>query len=77
MAGRVSASLGTLVTVTLQTVPDLHTVTATPVLPDLGGLSGPVTHFDTFLVLTRLAARLAGGTVIRILDHRARLIVFG
>jgi hypothetical protein len=35
---------GPLVTVTLETVPDLHSLTVTLVLPDLGGLSWPITH---------------------------------
>ena len=30
--------LGTLVTITLETIPDLHTLTVTLILPDLGGL---------------------------------------
>jgi hypothetical protein len=56
--------LGTLVTVTLETVPDLHTVTATLVLPDLGGLSGPVTHFGTFLVLTENRTSIGGPALV-------------
>jgi len=57
-------ALGTLVTVTLDTVPDLHTVTATLVLPDLGGLSGPVTHFGTFLVLTENRTSIGGPALV-------------
>jgi hypothetical protein len=53
-----------LVTVTLETVPDLHTVTATLVLPDLGGLSGPVTHFATFLVLTENRTSIGGPALV-------------
>ena len=56
--------LGTSVTVTLEAVPDLHTVTATLVLPDLGGLSGPVTHFATFLVLTENRTSIGGPALI-------------
>ena len=56
--------LGTFVTVTLETVPDLHTVTATLVLPDLGGLSGPVTHFATFLVRTEDRTSIGGPALI-------------
>jgi hypothetical protein len=56
--------LGTLVTITLETVPDLHTVTATLVLPDLGGLSGPVTHFATFLVLTENRTSIGGPALV-------------
>ena len=56
--------LGTLVTVTLETVPDLHTVTATLVLPDLGGLSGPVTHFRSFLVLTENRTSIGGPALV-------------
>jgi hypothetical protein len=57
-------ALGTLVTITLETVPDLHTVTATLVLPDLGGLSGPVTHFGTFLVLTENRTSIGGPALV-------------
>ena len=57
-------ALGTLVTVTLDSVPDLHTVTATLVLPDLGGLSGPVTHFGTFLVLTENRTSIGGPALV-------------
>ena len=56
--------LGTSVTVTVEAVPDLHTVTATLVLPDLGGLSGPVTHFATFLVLTENRTSIGGPALI-------------
>ena len=56
--------LGTSVTVTLEAVPDLHTVTATLVLPDLGGLSGPVTHFGTFLVLTENRTSIGGPALV-------------
>lgn len=52
------------VAVTLETVPDLHTVTATLVLPDLGGLSGPVTHFGTFLVLTENRTSIGGPALV-------------
>ena len=57
-------ALGTLVTITLETVPDLHTVTATLILPDLGGLSGPVTHFGTFLVLTENRTSIGGPALV-------------
>jgi hypothetical protein len=56
--------LGTLVTVTLETIPDLHTLTATLVLPDLGGLSRPVAHFRTFLVLTTNRTSIGGPALI-------------
>ncbi len=56
--------LGTLVTVTLEVIPDLHTLTATLVLPDLGGLSGPVAHFRTFLVLTTNRTTIGGPNLI-------------
>ena len=56
--------LGTSVTITVEAVPDLHTVTATLVLPDLGGLSGPVTHFGTFLVLTENRTTIGGPALI-------------
>lgn len=57
-------ALGTEVTITVETVPDLHTVTATLVLPDLGGLSRPVTHFATFLVLTENRTSIGGPALI-------------
>ena len=57
-------ALGMSVTVTLEAVPDLHTVTATLVLPDLGGLSGPVTHFGTFLVLTENRTSIGGPALV-------------
>jgi len=56
--------LGTLVTVTLETVPDLHTLTVTMVLPDLGGLSRPITRFRTFLVLTTNRTSIGGPALI-------------
>ena len=56
--------LGTLVTVTLETVPDLHTLTVTLVLPDLGGHSRPITHFRTFLVLTTNRTSIGGPALI-------------
>jgi hypothetical protein len=55
--------LGTLVTVTLEIVPDLHTLTVTLVLPDVG-VSRPVTHFRTFLVLTTNRTSIGGPALI-------------
>ena len=52
--------LGRLVTVTLESVPDLHTITATLVLPDLGGLSAPITPFRTVVVLTTNRTSIGG-----------------
>jgi hypothetical protein len=52
--------LGTLVTITIETVPDLHTVTATLAVPDLGGRSDPITRFRTFVVLTTNRASIGG-----------------
>jgi hypothetical protein len=56
--------LGTLVTVTLEVVPDLHTLTATLVLPDLGGMSSPITRFRTFLVLTTNRTSIGGPALV-------------
>ena len=56
--------LGTLVTNTLETIPDLHTLTVTLVLPDLGGSSRPITHFRTFLVLTTNRTSIGGPALI-------------
>jgi len=56
--------LGTLVTVTLETIPDLLTLTVTLVLPDLGGQSPRVTYFRTFLVLTENRTTLGGPSQI-------------
>ena len=52
--------LGRLVTVTLESVPDLHTITATLVLPDLGGLSAPITPFRTVVVQTTNRTSIGG-----------------
>jgi len=52
--------LGRLVTVTLESVPDLLTITATLVLPDLGGLGRPITTFRTFVVLTTNRTSIGG-----------------
>ena len=41
-------------------MPDLHTITATLVLPDLGGLSRPTTTFRTFVVLTTNRTSIGG-----------------
>ena len=56
--------LGRLVTVTVESVPDLHTITATLVLPDLGGLSRPITPFRTFVVLTTNRTSIGGPTLV-------------
>lgn len=45
-------------------MPDLHTVTATLVLPDLGGQSGPVTPFRTFVVLTTTRTSIGGPNLV-------------
>jgi hypothetical protein len=52
--------LGRLVTITVESVPDLHTITVTLVLPDLGGLSRPITPFRTFVVLTTNRTSIGG-----------------
>ena len=39
---------------------DLHTITVTLVLPDLGGLSRPITPFRTFVVLTTNRTSIGG-----------------
>ena len=56
--------LGRLITITLESVPDLHTITATLVLPDLGGLSRPTTTFRTFVVLTTNRTSIGGPTLV-------------
>ena len=56
--------LGRLVTITLESVPDLHTITATLVLPDLGGLSRPTTTFRTFVVLTTNRTSIGGPNLV-------------
>jgi hypothetical protein len=56
--------LGTLVTVILETVPDLYTLTVTLVLPDLGGLSQPITRFRTLIVLTTNRTSIGGPALI-------------
>ena len=52
--------LGRLVTITIESVPDLHTITVTLVLPDLGGQSRPVTSFRTFVVVTTNRTSIGG-----------------
>jgi hypothetical protein len=52
--------LGRLVTITLESVADLHTLTVTLVLPDFGTLSRPITPFRTFVVLTTSRTTIAG-----------------
>lgn len=56
--------LGRLVTVTLESIPDLHTVTVTLVLPDLGGSSRPITPFRTFVVLTTNRTSIGGPDLV-------------
>ena len=56
--------LGRLVTITLESVPDLHTLTVTLVLPDLGGLSRPITPFRTFAVLTTNRTTIGGPNLV-------------
>jgi len=56
--------LGRLVTITLESVPDLHTLTVTLVLPDLGGFSRPITSFRTFAVLTTNRTTIGGPELI-------------
>jgi hypothetical protein len=56
--------LGRLVTITVESVPDLHVITATLVLPDFGGLSGPVTSFRTFVVLTTNRTSIGGPNLV-------------
>jgi hypothetical protein len=56
--------LGRLVTVTLESVPDLHTLTVTLVLPDLGGISRPITSFRTFAVLTTNRTTIGGPSLV-------------
>jgi hypothetical protein len=56
--------LGRLVTITLESVPDLHTITVTLVLPDLGGLSRPITSFRTFVVLTTNRTSIGGPALV-------------
>jgi hypothetical protein len=56
--------LGRLVTVTLESVPDLHTITVTLVLPDLGGVSRPITSFRTFAVLTTNRTTIGGPSLV-------------
>jgi len=56
--------LGRLVTITLESVPDLHTLTVTLVLPDFGGISRPITPFRTFAVLTTNRTTIGGPALV-------------
>jgi hypothetical protein len=47
-----SSPLGTLVTVVLEMIPDLHTLTATLVLPDINLGDRQVVRFTTVVILT-------------------------
>jgi hypothetical protein len=53
-------ALGTEVTVTLESIPDLRTVTLTLVLPDIRMSEGEETAFRSFAVLTTTATTIAG-----------------
>ena len=52
--------LGTEVTVTLESVPDLRTVTLTLLIPDIGIEPGGEVEFDTFGIFTTTATTIAG-----------------
>src|SRR6185436_1798547 len=53
-------ALGTEVTVTLESIPDLRTVTLTLVLPDIRMGDGEETSFETIAVITTIATTIAG-----------------
>ena len=53
-------ALGTEVTVTLETVPDLHTITLTVVLPGVRMARGEEVPVNTFGVLTTTGTTIAG-----------------
>jgi hypothetical protein len=53
-------ALGTEVTVTLESIPDLHTITLTLLIPDILLEAGGEAQFDTFGIFTTTATTIAG-----------------
>lgn len=56
----VDAGLGTLVTVTLEAVPDLHTITFTIILPAIKLAEDEKAEFETFAIKTTHHTTIAG-----------------
>lgn len=54
------SALGTEVTVTLEAVPDLHTITLTLILPDIAIAFGEEHEFQTIGIFTTTATTIAG-----------------
>jgi hypothetical protein len=55
-----ATALGTEVTVTLESIPDLHTITLTILIPDILVEPGGQAEFDTFGIFTTTATTIAG-----------------
>ena len=56
----VDTALGSEVTVTLEIVPDLHTIRLTMILPDIRMSPGEEVHLSTFGVITTARTTIAG-----------------
>jgi hypothetical protein len=59
-----SSPLGTLVTVVLELIPDLHTFTATLVLPDINLGDRQVVWFTTVVILTKNLTSFGGPQLV-------------
>lgn len=59
-----SSPLGTLVTVVLELIPDLHTLTATLVLPDINLGDRQVIPFTTAVILTTNLTSIGGPQLV-------------
>ena len=59
-----SGPLGTLVTVVLERIPDLHTLTATLVLPDINLGDRQVVRFTTVVILTTNLTSFGGPQLV-------------
>jgi hypothetical protein len=59
-----SSPLGTLVTVVLEVIPDLHTLTATVVLPDINLGTRKVIRFSTVVILTTNLTSIGGPDLV-------------
>lgn len=79
----VESALGTEVTVTLESVPDLHTITLTLLLPQIAIAFGEEHAFQTFAIFTTTATTIAGpppgaaqSYEVLALDGVAKLVAF-
>lgn len=59
-----TSPLGTLVTVVLESIPDIHTFTATLVLPDINLGDRQVVRFKTMVILTTNLTSIGGPALV-------------